>query len=91
MEVTFLETKAFKNKVILGVTIALGIILIAALLFGTNGPFSASFGSGWVSAFWAAYNGDIVGTLMSIGGTYLTLAAAAVGALASPAAVALFL
>ena len=70
----------------------LGLSLIALPLFSNSLTiYNVGYGWSWVSAFWSAYNGDVVSTLMSMAGSWLALATAVAIALTSTAAVVLFL
>lgn len=76
-----------KDIVVLFTTILLGLSLIALpLLSNSLTIYNAGYGWSWVSAFWSAYNGDVVSTLMSMAGSWLALAT-----LTSTVAVVLFL
>lgn len=67
-----------KDIVVLFTTILLGLSLIALpLLSNSLTIYNAGYGWSWVSAFWSAYNGDVVSTLMSMAGSWLALATAA--------------
>ena len=81
-----------KDIVVLFTTILLGLSLIALPVIANSFKiYNAGYGWSWVSAFWSAYNGDVVSTLMSMGGSWLALATAAAVPLTSTAAVVLFL
>lgn len=81
-----------RDKVILlsAVILGLGLILFPIIMNSLR-LYNASYGYSWVSAFWSAYNGDVKSTLISMGGSWLTLAAAAAVPLTSTVAVVWFL
>lgn len=91
MENRFNRIELMKVRVVLGLSVAIIALLILSLVLNFSNQFSASYGGGWVAAFWSAYKGDVVGTLGAIGLNYLTIAGAVVGGLSSPWAVAIFL
>lgn len=81
-----------RDKVILFVTMSLGVSLTMFPLLASSFKIcNAGYGWSWVSAFWIAYNGYVVSTLMSMGGSWLALATAAAIPLTSTAAVVWFL
>lgn len=91
MEDRFNRIELMKVRVVFGLSIAIIALLILSLVLNFSSEFSASYGGGWVAAFWSAYKGDVAGTLGAIGLNYLTIAGAVVGGLSSPWAVAIFL
>lgn len=80
-----------KIKVIKVSTVLLGLFLVGTMIVPFDAIMNASYGGGWVTAFWSAYNGDVIGTLASIGLSWVTIAGVVAGGLTSPWAVALFL
>lgn len=91
MEDQFNWIELMKVRVVLSLSIAIIALLILSLVLNFSSQFSASYGGGWVAAFWSAYKGDVVRTLGANDLNYLTVARAVVGGLSNTWDVALFL
>lgn len=89
MEKIICERNTVLGMTTIAMLLMLGMAVMPSMAAAPQSDLSLGFSA--ASAAWAAYNNDVVGALMSLGGYELVLAAAAIGGLTGGAALVVFL